>query len=159
MVYTLTRIVPANTPVDGAVQYHFPVTGGLVYKVETYFPPGSSGLLGVIICDGGFQVWPTERGEWFFGDNTVVSFEDLYYINSPNRVLDVFAYNLDDTFDHRFQVRVGMASDPIAIASYLPSTVNADLAQSLADIIASQDQSYEAQRARAVQAAEESGET
>lgn len=159
MIYTLTRVIAKNTPVAAAVQHKMAVTGGLVYQVEIYFPPGSSGLLGVSICDGGYQVWPSERGEYFFGDNHLVSFRDLYYINSPNRVLDVYAYNLDDTYAHTYQVRIGMANDPAVIASYLPSVAGADLAQAIADIIAAQDMSFEAQRVRAVEAAEAAGVT
>jgi hypothetical protein len=155
MIYTLTETVAANTPVIGARQYKMPITGGLIYKVDVYLPPGSSGLMGVSICDGGYQVWPSERGEWFFGDDSLISFEDRYYISSPNKILDVFAYNLDDTYEHSFQVRIGMANDPAVISSYIPSLANVDMATMLADIIKGQDQSYESQRARAISAADE----
>jgi hypothetical protein len=154
MIYTLTETVAANTPVIGALQFKMPVTGGLIYKVEIYLPPGSCGLMGLIICDGGYQIWPSERKEWFFGDDSLIAFDDRYYVNSPNKILDVFAYNLDDTYAHIFQVRIGMANDPAVISSYIPSLANMDMASMIADILASQDQSYEAQRARAVAAAD-----
>lgn len=160
MIYTLTESIPANTPVIGALQFKMPVTGGLIYKVDIYLPPGSCGLVGLIVCDGGYQVWPSERDEWFFGNDSLISFDDRYYVNSPNKILDVYGYNLDDTYAHIFQVRIGMASDPAVISSYLPAFANADFAETLADIIAGQDQSYAAQRARVVAAVgEESEET
>jgi len=154
VIYTLTKIQSKNTTEAEPVQYIFPVAGGLIYQVEFYFPPGSGGHLHLKVHDGGYQVWPSEPGEWFFGDNITVSFADRYYISNPNHVLFVYAWNDDDTSDHVFQFRVGQASDPAIISSYLPAAANADLAESIAAIIAEQDQSYAAQRARAIAAAE-----
>jgi hypothetical protein len=132
-----------------------PVTSGLIYQVEFYFPPGSSGLLYACVKDGGFQIWPSEPGEWFFGDNTLISFKDLYYVSAPNHNLDVYSYNLDDTYDHIFQVRIGQVNDPAFISSMLPSIAQGSMEESIAAIIASQDMSYEATRARVLAQADE----
>jgi len=146
MIYTLTKTVSKNTSIADAVQHKMPVTSGLIYKVDFYFPPGSSGLMGIQVKDGGYQVWPSEPGEFFFGDNTIVSFEDRYYVSSANHILDIYVYNLDDTYDHEFQVRIGQANDPAIIASYLPHVQDKSLEQIIAELLVNQQITREQQR-------------
>lgn len=158
MIYTKTVSVPAGGSLSSPEQVKIKVTKGLIYQFELYLPPGSSGLLKVMVKDGGYQVWPSEPGEWFFGDNIMIGFPDRYYVESPQHELDIYAYNEDDTYAHLFQLRLGQASDPTIIASYLPSLQTQDFASAVAELLAQQDQSYQAQRARVVQAAIEAGE-
>lgn len=146
MIYTITKSIPANTPIASAVQHKMPITDGLIYQVEFYFPPGSSGLMGIAVRDGGYQIWPSEPGEWFFGDNTLISFPDKYYVKSAGHILDVYAYNLDDTYAHKFQIRIGQASDPAIIASYIPVVAEKSLEQVIGELIASQNVTKEAQQ-------------
>ena len=146
MIYTITKSVPANTHLAEAKQYKMPLTNGLIYQVEFYFPPGSSGLLGIQVKDGGYQVWPSEPGEWFFGDNTLIKFDDKYYVSSPARVLDIYAYNEDDAYAHRFQIRVGQANDPAIIASYIPLHSEKSLEQIIAELVVNQNITKEEQQ-------------
>jgi hypothetical protein len=148
LIYTKTITEVANGLATNPTQRKMAVTSGLIYQVEVYFPPGSSGLLHTWIQDGGFQVWPTEPGETFFGDNTLISFRDLYYVGSANHVLDIYSYNLDDRYNHSFQIRIGQVNDPAFIASMLPSIASDNMEEAIAAIIAQQDMSYEATRAR-----------
>ncbi len=157
MIYTKTITRAAGGSAAAPFQDKLPVTKGLIFQFELYLPPGSSGLLKVMIKDGGYQVWPSEPGEWFFGDNVLVSFPDRYYVASPNHLLDVYSYNEDDHYSHTFQVRIGQATDPAVISSYLPALQTQDFAAVVAELLAQQDQSYAAQRARAVAAAEAAG--
>jgi hypothetical protein len=121
MVYSKTILAPAGGSEGALEQEDMAITLGLIYQVEIYFPPGSSGLLHCRIMDGGYQAWPSEPGESFFGDNTLITFPDLYFNRSPKKVLSIRYWNEDDTFEHRFLVRIGQASDEVFIASYLPT--------------------------------------
>lgn len=96
------------------------ITKGLVYKVEVQFPYGSAGLSGIAIFDGAFSVWPSNIGEFFTGDNVVISFEDLYLKEQPPYHFDIYAYNLDDTHKHKVFVRVGLVSKEAYQARFLP---------------------------------------
>lgn len=154
MIYTLTKAVPINGTVATARQYKMPVTAGLIYQFELYLPPGSSGLLHVMVTDGGFQVWPSEPGEWFFGDDTLIAFPDRYYVSSPAHLLDVWAYNEDDSFAHAFQVRIGQVSDPALISGFMPGVSMERLSAVLSELLAAQDMSYSAQRARVLASVE-----
>lgn len=148
MVYTKTIKQPAGGSVETPTQYRMPVTEGLIYKMQLYFPPGSSGLLHVRICDGGYQVWPSEPGETFFGDNHLIDFDDFYYVSSPDHNLLIYVYNLDTAFEHIFQLRIGQVSQEEYISAMLPSVAQDRLAETLAGLIKAQDQSYAAQRQR-----------
>lgn len=121
MIYSATIVAPAGGSESSYVQSDMAVTTGLIYQVEVYFPPGSSGLLHCRIMDGGYQAWPSEPGESFFGDNTLISFPDRYFNRSPKKVLSIRYWNEDEAYDHQFQIRIGQVSDEMFIASYLPT--------------------------------------
>jgi len=129
----------ANTPIDADL----PVTNGLIYQFELYFPPGSSGLLYVRVADGGFPVWPSEPGEWFYGDNTLVSFPDRYYIASPDHKFKVWYYNLDDTYPHKFTIRIGQVSSSLFISSFIPGFGQKSIEEVMAEMAAQQEKEKE----------------
>jgi len=96
------------------------ITKGLVYKVEVEFPTGSAGLMGVIICDGGFQLWPSNLGQWFTGDGSLISFDDVYLKESAPFKFRIFTYNEDTVYPHSVNIRIGLVSKEIFMARFLP---------------------------------------
>jgi len=127
---------------DTALNPHdddLPVTDGLIYQFELYFPPGSSGLLSVRVSDGAFPVWPSEPGEWFYGDNTLVSFPDRYYIAAPDHKFKVWYYNLDDTYAHKFTIRIGQVSSSLFISSFIPGFGQKSIEEVMAEMAAQQE--------------------
>lgn len=139
MVYAKTVTESSGGSADSPSRNALKITGGLIYDFELYLPPGSSGLLHVWIMHGNYQVWPSVAGETFFGDNTLIAFEDRYLVTAPPYQLDIYSYNLDDTYDHKFQVRIGQVSAELFIASYLPSMAFADLGEAMKSIVAAQE--------------------
>jgi hypothetical protein len=119
MIYTLDITTPKNTPASSPQKTILRVTNGLVYKIEIDFPPGPSGLLYVSIYDGLYQVWPSTTGAWFHGDAVVISFDDTYAKTSAPFEFTVLTYNLDDTYDHTIQIRLGMVSKEIFARRFL----------------------------------------
>jgi len=97
------------------------VTRGLIYRVEVDFPPGCCGLTGVKIFDGGYQVWPSSRDDSFAGDAQVIAFDDTYLKLSAPFEFRIETVNLDDTWSHKVQVRLGMASNEAFMSRYMPS--------------------------------------
>ena len=148
MIYTKTITELSGGSGASPSQYRMAVTEGLIYQFELYFPPGSSGLLYVCVEDGAHRIWPSEPDEWFFGDNTLITFPDKYFISTKPTVLFVYAYNLDTAYDHKFQVRIGQVSDPVLIQSLLPSIQMETLTVDIQKIIDEQDQSRAASRER-----------
>jgi len=121
VIYSKTITAAAGGSAAFPIDADLPVTNGLIYQFELYFPPGSSGLLSVRVADGGFPVWPSEPGEWFYGDNTLIAFPDRYYIASPDHKFKVWYYNLDDTYPHKFTIRIGQVTAAAFISSFIPS--------------------------------------
>jgi len=139
VIYCKTISALAGGAVASPLDADLPVTNGLIYQFELYFPPGSSGLLFVRVADGGFPVWPSEPGEWFYGDNTLVSFPDRYYIAAPNHNFKVWYYNLDDTYAHKFTIRIGQVSSNLFISSFIPSYGQKSIEEVLLEMAAQQE--------------------
>lgn len=121
MIYTAnitTEIDKFKTKLKKTVLH---VTKGLVYKVEFYFPSGSAGLMGVAVFDGLYQVWPSSVGEFFIGEDHVVSFDDLYLKESAPYKFQIYTYNIDDVHGHFVSVRIGLVSSEVFMARFMPT--------------------------------------
>ena len=114
------------------------VTKGLIYKVELFFPRGSAGLMGAAIFDGGFAVWPSNVGEFFTGDDELISFDDLYLKEAAPYQLDIYTYNNDDTHSHAVDVRIGLVSKEAYQARFLPSIAWGEFAEMMSKLLSEQ---------------------
>lgn len=148
MVYTKTITEAYGGSVANATQNRMAVTAGLIYQFDLYLPPGSAGLLKVAVNDGGYRLYPSEPGEWFFGDNMLITFPDRYFVASDPTILTIWSYNEDEEYNHSFQIRIGQVSDPKLIQSFLPGLATENLAEEIARIVREQDTTREAQRQR-----------
>jgi len=97
------------------------VTKGLVYKVEIAFPPGCANLLKVRIFDGGHQMWPSNNDESFHTDGFVISFDDTLLKLAAPFQYNIHTVNEDTVYDHSVTIRIGMVSEEMYIARFLPS--------------------------------------
>lgn len=96
------------------------VTSGLIYRIEVEFPPGCSGLMHVQIFDGSYQVYPASIQDSFHSDARVIGFDDLYLKQQPPFEFKILTWNLDETWSHEIQVRIGMAHSEAFMARYMP---------------------------------------
>lgn len=155
MIFTKTISEAAGGTAASFSRHDMFFTLGLIYQFECYFPPGSSGLLHVSVWDGGYQVWPSEPGETFFGDNTLITFPDRYFIDSARKALIVQSWNEDDTYAHVFQLRIGQVSEEAFIASFLPSMSMDKITETIAELIAGQATAKAERQAALSQATQE----
>jgi len=109
----VTQNNPLRTPLK--------VTKGLIYQVEIEFPPGPLGLCHVVINDGGHQVWPSNPGNSFHGDNGMIVFPDSYLKLVEPYEFTALTWNEDDSYEHTIQLRLGMVSSEIFMGRFLPS--------------------------------------
>ncbi len=121
MIYSKEFTLPANTAIASPRHATILVSKGLVYRVEFQFPAGCAGLAGLIVSDGGFQIWPSSLGEWFVGDDQVIAFDDMYLKSSEPWQFDLWGFNLDDTYPHTLYIRIGLSDREIFQARYLPN--------------------------------------
>jgi len=124
------------------------VTKGLVYKVEFYFPSGSAGLMGVAVFDGMYQVWPSSVGEFFKGEDQMISFDDLYLKEAAPFEFQCYTYNEDEKYPHEVSVRIGLVSKEVFQARYLPSKSAEVFKQVLAQMEAERQELAKWQRER-----------
>lgn len=121
MIYTANITTPKDTALTALKKTTLHVTNGLVYEVEFYFPSGSAGLMGVAVFDGLYQVWPSSVGTFFLGEDQLIAFDDLYLKESAPFQFQIYTYNTDDTHEHFVSVRVGLVSNDVFLARFLPT--------------------------------------
>lgn len=121
MIYTANITTKLDTAKTALKKTTIKVTTGLVYKVEFYFPSGSAGLMGVAVFDGLYQVWPSSVGEFFIGEDQMISFDDMYLKESAPFEFQCYTYNEDDTNPHFVSVRIGLVSSDVFVARFMPT--------------------------------------
>ena len=121
MIYIANITTPKDTALPALKKTTLHVTNGLVYKVEFYFPSGSAGLMGVAVFDGLYQVWPSSVGEFFLGESQLIAFEDMFLKESAPFQFQIYTYNTDDTHEHLVSVRIGLVSNDVFLARFLPT--------------------------------------
>lgn len=121
MIYTANITTLKNRAKTNLKKTLIRVTKGLVFKVEFFFPPGSAGLMGLAVFDGLYQVWPSSVGEFFLSDGETISFEDLYLKESAPFEFQCYTYNIDDTHEHLVGVRIGLVSNEVFMARFMPT--------------------------------------
>lgn len=121
MIYAYDITTPKVGEEGNPKRTRLKVTKGLVYQVEIEFPPGPLGLCHVSIWDGGHQVWPSNPDFDFHGDNGMIMFPDTYLKLAEPYEFTAVTWNEDDTYEHTIHIRLGMASNEVFMARYLPS--------------------------------------
>lgn len=121
MIYAFDITTVASTPVTSPKRTPLKVTRGLVYQVEIEFPPGPLGLYHVSIYDGGYQIWPSNSEFDFHGDNGMIVFPDTYLKLVAPYEFTAVTWNADDTYQHTLHLRIGMVSDEVFMARFLPT--------------------------------------
>lgn len=106
---------------DNPLKTILKITTGLIYKVEVEFPTGPCGLLYTCCFDGLHSVWPSSDNVWFHSDGMTIGFDDLYLKTQPPFELQIFTVNLDDTYPHWCQWRIGLVSQEVFMARFLPT--------------------------------------
>lgn len=144
MVYTRTITTAAGVAEDNPDQAVLKVTSGLVYRIEVDFPPGCAGLHHCVITDGGYQVWPSTPGDTFHADAQVIAFDDTYLKTIQPFQFDVWTYNLDDTYGHGVQVRIGQVSNEVFMARFLPTYTYKYFLEMISKLQADQEQAKQA---------------
>ncbi len=139
MIYSASITTPANTAKGAAKKTVLKVTKGLLWVVEIEFPAGCAGLTHIQIFDGLYQVFPASPGDSLHSDGAVLSYDDIYFKTAAPFTFSIKTWNLDDTWDHTLQVRIGFASSDAAMSRYLPAMAWENFAKYLAEAQADQE--------------------
>lgn len=121
MIYVADITTPITNRATNPLKTILNIGSGLIYKVEVEFPTGPCGLLYTSAYDSLHPLWPSSHNVWYHSDGVTIAFDDLYLKTQPPFQIDIFSYNLDDVYEHWCQWRVGMVSQEVFIARFLPS--------------------------------------
>jgi len=89
MIFVRSVTVPKSTVAGTPLITTWPLVNGLFYKLELFFPPGPSGLVGVSLHSASHQIYPADTDEWFLGDNVTISFEDEFLFTSDSKQVEI----------------------------------------------------------------------
>lgn len=100
MHYNFNLLIPFNTTEANKIEKVCKINYGIIRKVVIYFRGGCADLSHVEIFRGNQKIMPYNLEENYSFDNYSVEFESFYPILDKPYLLNLFGWNLDDTFDH-----------------------------------------------------------
>lgn len=106
MIYVFPFTLPPNTLKANPVRKEVNLVKGRIIKLGVVFPPGCLGLCGIRVIEREHQLFPSNTGEWFTGDDIDKDFEEDYPLLYPPFILKIEAYNEDDTYSHTVTLRI-----------------------------------------------------
>ena len=112
MFYDLSLTIPPNTTKLAPLERDFLLCRGVINHLEIGFPPGCAGLAHLQIGRTGAQLWPTNPQGSFSTDGYNIVFDEAYELYFEPYQVGLTAWNLDDTYPHTLEVRIGIAPMP-----------------------------------------------
>lgn len=89
------------------------LTAGVIHQVDVLFQDGCLHLVDVQIFQGGFQVWPSNRGGTLRGNATVVSFREFYELDPGETTLTATIDADGSIVDKDVVIQIGLLPKPI----------------------------------------------
>ena len=84
MFYAFHHDVQATELIDAPKILDMGLCGGLIHQVDIMFEDGCNYDVGVQIFQGGSQIWPSQPGQSFRGNATIVSFREFFELSKQN---------------------------------------------------------------------------
>lgn len=104
MLYRKFRSVPANTTEANPDWQKLVVCKGEIVQWVIFFDPEAANLLHVRVEYHGSSVIPWGGKEWIVGFFTDTPLRDSLKIDVAPYVLDIYAYNEDDSYPHEYYI-------------------------------------------------------
>ena len=81
-----------------------------------YIPAGHHALAGMRILYGIEQLFPKQKDTWLRGEDESIVVDEWWDLVEQPITLRVQGYNLDDTYDHTFYIRITALPREVALA-------------------------------------------
>lgn len=115
--------VPANTPMNTPVWEKFKVMKGTITQWIIFSDPEAADLLHFKVSYQGSQLIPFRGDSWIEGFLKPIIITENIELDKPPYILDIYAYNEDDTFPHEIYIHPNIVTkEPL---SPLSSNANA----------------------------------
>lgn len=111
MFFKKFQSIPANTTAASPNWQKLSVAQGTIKQWIIFFDPEAADLLHIRVEYHGTSIIPFGGEDWIEGFFTDVPFEDDIRLDVAPYVLDILAYNEDDTFPHEYFIHPIIISD------------------------------------------------
>ena len=115
MIYHFTISTPANTSKSNPQLTRLKLSRGVIHQIDIFIPAGHEGLAHLVINRGLHQVWPSNYGEDFNGDDSDISFREHYRLTKAPYLLECYTWNEDTSYAHSFILRVGILPEEVIV--------------------------------------------
>ena len=103
--YEFDLDVPAGTLDSAPASAQARLNKGVIAGVTVMIPRGVAGLVSSFVTRGGSQVWPTNPGGRFKGDETYIQWDDEYLLEDEPTTFLLRGYAPDAVYPHKITFR------------------------------------------------------
>jgi len=121
MFYKISYSVPPNTSILSPNWQKLQIRKGRIKKFIIYTPLEAADLLRYRVEYHGMQLIPYSGKGWMYGIFSPTTFEVEYQILEPPYVLDIYAYNDDDLYEHEYNIGVIMEEIKTEVKTSIPT--------------------------------------
>jgi len=108
MLFHYSDLVPKNTTVDAPFHRQFKVMKGTIVEWILFQPEECADLVKFWVEFQGVQLLPYNREEWMYGFFQMTPVKESIELSAAPYMLDFFAVNDDDSYDHEYHVYVNI---------------------------------------------------
>jgi len=115
MVFKIQQSVPASTTKTSPDWQKLSIMKGVIRQWVLFQPDECANVMQFRVEYHGHPVLPATGDEWMYGFFVPTSFMDKLRIDNAPYVLDVYAFNDDDSYPHEYNIYV-VVDPPKAIS-------------------------------------------
>ena len=104
MLFKLHRVVPANTAIAAPDFQKLSIAKGTIYEWMIQMPEECADLMQFRIEYHNMQILPFSGSTWMYGVFEPTVIKDNFIVDDGPYVLDFYAFNLDDSYGHEYNV-------------------------------------------------------
>jgi len=104
MLYKINHDVPANTAIAAPDWQKLQVCQGTIEEWIVFCPDECADLMKFKVMFQGHQILPFNRDEWMDALRSPIPIKENLELSVSPYVLDVYAYNLDDSNSHEYNI-------------------------------------------------------
>lgn len=117
LLFKKFQSIPKNTAIGAPDWQKLKVAKGEIVQWVIFFDPEAADLLHVRIEYHGVQIMPFSGSEWIVGFFSTTPITESMKIDAPPYVLDIYAYNEDDSHPHEYFIHPVMTADkPVKVS-------------------------------------------
>lgn len=108
MFYAFDQTILTAHDQDNKQRLELDLTAGIIHQVDVLFQDGCNHEAHVQIFQGGFQLWPSNRGNTLRGNATVISFREFYELTPGNSDLHAIIWGDGTINDVEVIIQIGL---------------------------------------------------